>query len=200
MENIASIVEKAAKCAELEKKRYDEEIAQCEESILRAQTLKKYLKAELRECFLMAGLKSLGEIAWNELNGENKWKKENVLAVFLSGKVPREMAEFINDHAPESIRNDRDVLFARLAREALTPFYSNNQPICSIASLVNRESPFRVPQQFLTDNEVMIAAIHRYPEILEHTALPFEILDDSEVFRAFLTSDRIEGIWGGVTT
>lgn len=198
MENIASIVEKAAKCKELEKKRYDEKLAQCEISIRQAQAMRQHLMAERLQCHLIASLKSLGAMAWHALSSENNWKKENV--AFLSGKIPHDMAEqFIIQKAPESIRNDRDVLLARLAQDEFTTYYEIQHCVICVTSF-DQLLPIRLPEQLLTDKQVVAAAVHRYPETLVQTAISWELLDDIDVFRAFLTSKRIQRIWGEATT
>jgi len=115
-------------------------------------------------------------------------EKENVLAVFRytpTYKFPDELKESSwNDTTPESIRNDRDILLARLHDLDLkSPYsYTSSDPAL-----------FRIPDQLLDDKEIVIAVVvDRYPEVLKQDVLPKELLDDKDVFRAFIRSPRTD--------
>jgi hypothetical protein len=181
MEKINSIVEDAASKAERKKKRSAEEISQIDEEIRVLKERKQRIAKANQQYHLISRLKVSGGSAWRLLGPECKRKKENVLAVYLSGEIPLEMSEeLFYQNAPESIQNDRDVLLARLAQEAFAEYYYS----AGVA-------PFRIPEQFLADKEIVTAVVHRYPQVLMQGVLPEELLDDEDVFRAYFTSNRM---------
>jgi hypothetical protein len=145
MEYVVSTVEAAAIRAEQMKKRSAEVISQIDEEI-RVLLERKQLFAKANQHYhLKSSLKVSGESAWRLLLPEFKWRKENVLAVYVSGKIPREMKEeLFHQKAPESIQNDRDVLLARLAQEDFAEFYHRTG-----------STPFRIPEQSLADKEIV---------------------------------------------
>lgn len=113
-----------------------------------------------------------------------QWGKETVLAVLLSGRLPTEMLEKNwNKKAPDSIRDDRDILLVRLSHN----FFSHDYRYYSKNFI---SDVFRLPDQFLSDKPVVLAAVIRYPEVLLQSGFPKQILDDADVFRAYLDSDR----------
>ena len=88
---------------------------------------------------------------------------------------------------PSLIREDRDILLARMKSEHFTlpyKYYSHNRDA----------APFRIPKQFLNDEEVVAAAVRRYPEVLmQDDALPApELFDSKKVFLSFVQSERME--------
>jgi hypothetical protein len=187
MENISAIVEQAAK-------RNSQAMAECNDELDVINERKQRLLHANRQYQIIASLKTSGGSSWKHLTAENKWKKENVLAVFLSGKIPRELKESsFQQSAPEMIRNDRDVLFARLAQDDFAHYYYEPIRTSDVYEIPRRieSNPFRVPEPLLADKEVITAVVHRYPEILILDVLPAELLDDIDVFRAYLTSKRL---------
>lgn len=69
---------------------------------------------------LVENLKTKGAQAWKALSKERKWEKANVLAVLCCDKnLPAELYEsqWNTNAIPEVLRQDRDVLLARLARK-----------------------------------------------------------------------------------
>jgi len=182
-------------------KRRAEEISQCTQDLARKQkqlrqlqkeasALQKrqgFLKAEqeLFESGLLDKLKKEGAKAWRKVKLRNtRWKKESVLAVFFSGKLPCEMEEKNwNMYAPESLSEDRDVLLARVGRAEFLNHYAFYSPSSDA-------KPFRIPQALLGDKEVVTAVVHRYPEVLLQDDIPMEILDDVDLFYAYWNSER----------
>jgi len=203
MENITAIVDQAAASAERGHKRKADEISQCatelarlEEEIRAVRDRQRRLTKENKQYELVASLKQDGAKAWKELTEENKWKKANVLAVLvcsgseMEGILPRELMEYHwkRDSVPvhAALREDRDILLARLANKE---FQSHYDP----THYSRHASPiFRLPQQFYGDKEVAIATVKKYPEILMQDVLPGELLDDEELFFAYLHSDRLK--------
>jgi hypothetical protein len=115
MENIASKVENDAK-------RNSQAMAECDNEISVIDKRKQRLLAANHQYHLLADLKTSGASSWNQLRPKKKWKKEKVLAVFLSGKIPPELTEkSFQQCAPETIRNNRDIFLACVASKM---FYS----------------------------------------------------------------------------
>ena len=139
--------------------------------------------ASTSEDSILASLKTDGEKAWKKLHSTKKWKKESVLAVFASGKLPGAMKTGNgnwNRNAPYSIRNDRDILLARLAHE--NNWRNWDHP------------PFRIPRQFLDDKEVVLAVADRCPGALMRDPISSELLDDKDVLLAYVNSDSVKEI------
>ena len=165
-----------------------------EERKARLQSEREQYELELQLLRGEGFLPSCEQHIWEQLNDENKWKKENVLAVFRRTpryKIPDELKESSwNDTAPELIRDDRDILLARLQKLDLKSPYSYTSSCPAL---------FRIPDQLLDDKEIVIAVkeiviavLDRYPEVLKQDVLPKELLDDKDVFRAFIGSPRTD--------
>ena len=173
MDRIRSIVAKATEEADRGKKRTADELSRSIETVRNEQERQKCLRRSNSYYSVLARLKKEGEKAWLKLSESRKWKKENVLAVLLSRKIPERMtARCWNRNAPESIQDDRDILLARLARN--DSYFS-----------------FHLREQFLQDKEIVIAAVGRYPMVLLQDGLSAELLDDWDIFFAFVSSERM---------
>jgi len=180
MDRIRSIVAKATQDAERGKKRTADEISRSIETVREERQRQKRLRRSNSYYSVLASLKTEGEKVWLKLSESRKWKKENVLAVLLSGKIPEQMTiRNWNRIAPESIRDDRDILLARLARK--DPYWHFDD--CS----------FRLPEQFLQDKEIVTAAVGCYPPVLLQNGLSAKLLDDWDIFHAFVSSERVNG-------
>lgn len=105
--------------------------------------------------------------------------------------------ELIRQFAPEllfiylsNILNDKDILLARLAREAFSEYYDSKDA-----------TQFHIPKQLLADKEVVIAAVGRCPVVLmQDVLLNYKLLADSEVFRTYLNSKRLKDACGDAAT
>lgn len=124
---------------------------------------------------------------WNELPPEKKWQKDVVLATLQNFHLylPTSMKEEVwNDNAPDSIRNDRDVIMRRLETDGFQRHF--------VALYSTNQAEFRLPDELLSDKEVVVATMHHYPEILIQNVLPENMLDDCDVFLAYVRSDRLK--------
>jgi len=174
MDRVRSIVAKATEEAESGKKRTANELSRSIETVRKEQERQKRLRRSNSYYSVLASLKNEGEKAWLKLSESRKWKKENVLAVLLSRKIPERMtARCWERNAPESIQDDRDILLARLARN--DPYFS-----------------FHLREQFWQDKEVIIAAMVCDPAVLLQDGLSAELLDDWDIFFAFVSSERMK--------
>jgi len=187
-ESIVSLAEAAATKAERRMKRNADEVSKCEREIAVIGNRAKRLKTENEQLSLVTSLRKEGSFAWNKLISTNdKWKKENVLAVFLSGKIPPAMREARwRQEAPASIRDDRDILLARLCyNKEFAQHYRYYSP--------RREAvPFCIPEPLRKDEEIVVASVRAYPEVLlQAHLLPALHLDDIHVVRAYLQSERL---------
>ena len=80
--------------------------------------------------------------------------------------------------APESIRDDKDILLARLAQKDFQkPFLASGQQ-------------FRMPTELLKDKPTLIAVLNQCPKVLDQDGIPEEFFNDEEVFRAYIQSPR----------
>ena len=122
-----------------------------------------------------------------------------MLAVLLCGKeLPEELKE--GDHwlcdegrcspIPQELRRDRDILLARLARKDFSHQYTARY---YLSNGHTRSLPlFQLPHQLYTDKEVLIATLRQYPEILLQDFVSDKFLDDSDVFLAYIHSERLK--------
>ena len=202
MDNITAIVDQAAASADRRRKRKADEISQCgtelarlEEEIRGVRDRQRRLMEQNRQYDLVASLKQDGAKAWKGLTEENKWKKANVLAVLVCSDskkegLPRELNEYSwrnGDTVPAALHEDRDILLARLANKEFQSNYDSTMYYPRHATPI-----FRLPRQFHGDKEVAIATVKKYPEILKQDVLSGELLDDEELFFAYLHSDRLK--------
>jgi len=168
---IHAVVEQAAESAKREFQRTVAKLEDVMEEKRQLERLEESLRAEMKQHQLTANLKRSGRFCWKGLNESNKWKKENVLAVFVSGRIPAEFTERLWCRtAPKSIRDDKQILLARLAAH---------------------KGLFRVPSiksWELNDKPTLIAVVNRSPNVLDRDGTPEEFLDDEEIFRAYIRS------------
>lgn len=214
MENITAIIEKEAAKAQRRGKRKAREISQCDAQLANDQKeldalqermrttreKRRRLQTEQKQNTLVESLKAKGAIAWNALSKERKWQKANVLAVLCCDKdekLPEQLREphwssdvALNRNAvPEALRQDRDVLLARLARKDFSADYASWWP---------RPRVFHLPPQFHGDKLVVLATLKQYPRILEQDVLTEALLDDRDVFLAFLNSKKLKANYFGL--
>ena len=204
MDRIARILEAATENAERGLERTANALLETEQQLRALEERKKRLQYEKEQYELELKLRSsagrwkrrrgsLTRRIWQKLSDGNKWKKENVLFMFIHSTwsaLPDELCEghfpiaarpracWYNT-APESIRDDRDILLVRLAHKHFTIHYNG---------YALRVPFFRIPEQYVADKEVVLAVVDRYPAVLNQDVLPRHLLDDKDVFRAFIRS------------
>jgi len=164
---------------------------QLEQQLGILRNMKERMQAENVQYKLELKLRSEGSRrVWEKLNDENKWKRENVLAVFIHEpfRFPAELSERgWNDTVPEFIRDNKDILLARLIHPRFRELY--------IRTGNHARPPLQIPDQFVAHKETVLALVDRYPEVLNQDVLPVELLDDKDVFRACIRSTRLKGIY-----
>jgi len=203
MEHITAIVNQAAAQAERRKKRKADEISHCDEELAGKQQQLARLQREIRDIGsrkrrlqnenqqdeLLMSLQRDGAKAWKGLCEENKWQKASVLAVLTSenkDELPPQLQErsWNSDTVPAALREDRDILLARLAHKSWVSHY---------ISWSRRRCPlFQLPPQFQNDEEVLLAAVNRYPEIMINGWFPEDLFDNEEFFLAYVHSGRLK--------
>jgi hypothetical protein len=99
-----------------------------------------------------------------------------------------EPQHFWNETVPESIRNDRDVLLARL---------KNLHFLCTCHLRESQDLPvFRLPRKYANDKQVVVSLVGCCSKTWDHGVLSEEMLDDEDVFRAYCNNntwwDRID--------
>jgi hypothetical protein len=189
MENIAAIIDQEAKKAERRNKRKAKEISQCDSELAElaertraVREKRRRLYSEQQQSDLVKSLKTKGAEAWSKLSNERKWQKANVLAVLCCEKAsPRELQErqWTTGAIPRYIREDRDILLARLARKDF-PLDSLWWPVV-----------FRLPPQFHGDKQVALATLKVYPRLLEQDVLTEALLDDPDICLAYVYSEKL---------
>lgn len=136
-----------------------------EDEVMALRRRKRDLVAdvELYDNGLLGQLKEKGKSIWKKLPWNVRWKKEVLLAVFLSGKIPPEMEdENWKTYTPtKRIRDDRDLLLVRVMRK----------------TYADPPAHITIPKSLWRDGEVIAAALHRYPEWLESDSFPKLVLD-----------------------
>ena len=118
MDHIKEIIEESKETAQLQAKSCGARICKIDKQISELQERKRKLNAAKNQYSNIAKLNEEGAAAWGELSNKNKWKKENILAVFCSSKdIPEQFQEeFWRENAPEELVDDRDILLARASR------------------------------------------------------------------------------------
>jgi len=199
MENITAIIGAEKTKAQRQSKRKAAEISQCDTELAAYQkevealqekmrTIKgkrQRLESDKRQNTLVESLETKGAQAWRSLSKERKWEKANVLAVLCCDKkLPPELHEqkWNTDTIPKVLRQDRDVLLARLAR---TKDFSATYSSSWLPQL------FSLPPQFHGDKTVVMATLKQYPKVLEQDVLTEALLDDRDVFLAFVHSEKL---------
>lgn len=126
--------------------------------------------------------------SWKSLDAKNQWIKEHVWCVLCaSSELPREMTEENWERGvPASIRNDRDLLLARMDRKEFAEYYNKRHINTSTARI------FLLPSSFCGDKQVVTKVVKLWPKILLQNVLTQEILADKDVFGAFLDSDQVK--------
>jgi len=131
-----------------------------------------------------------GGTAWDELRPDTvEWNQQVVLAVLNCEKTrPHRLTECVWRTVPATIRNDREILLTRLSRIDFAKGYK-------WYSYDNTLEPFRIPRDFLGDEEVVAAAVRAYLEVLwkyKNGTFPVpEIMNSEIIFMAFVESQRM---------
>ena len=174
---IHAVVEQATELAKVERQQTAIALRGVVKAKRKLEVFEASLRAEERQQELTANLKLWGRFCWKDLNNSNKWKKENVLAVFVSGRIPAEFTERLwYEMAPESVRDDKDILLVRLAQKDFSnPFLASGHQ-------------FRMPANLLNDKPTLIAVLNQCPKVLDQDGIPEEFFNDGEVFRAYIRS------------
>lgn len=131
--------------------------------------------------------------AWNSMEEEKKWKKEIILILLLSHHEDRFDLTYPWQHAPESIRNDSDVVLARLCvwssslvlpRIVLPLPRQRDVSFLSFGDDQQNHPSHFVPEHFWGDKAFVLIALKLFPEALL-TLVPVNLLGDPDVFWAF---------------
>jgi len=112
---------------------------------------------------------------WRSLSPEDKMDKKFILAAMESEKIPTVLDDFPNSNLPPSIRRDKDILLARVARQDFQQKYEDDR--------------FYVPAQLRSDKEVMMAIIPKHCSVVE--CMSNALRNDDEIFLAVLSSDSM---------
>jgi hypothetical protein len=192
MDKIILLTTRSKDRIELERKRLRDELDAFAEETRRYEQRKKALHRQIKDNAYLQDLATLGHSAWYHLSEDVKWTKETILTAFSSGNVPEKMKEDMwYTEAPDDVRFDRDILLARLH------FCYDDQCENIFASAYRsyrgqRSEEFHLPAAYRNDKEVVCTLVRNCPKILEQNVLARDLLDDPDVFEAFLKS---KGEW-----
>ena len=110
---------------------------------------------------------------WRSLSPEDRMEKKFILAAMESEIIPSVLDDFPNSNLPPSIRRDKDILLARVARHDFQQKYKDDR--------------FYVPTNLRGDKEVMMSIISKHCSVVE--CMSNALRNDDEIFQAVLSSD-----------
>lgn len=146
--------------------------------------------------------KKIDYLEWLKLTEDEKWHKDVVVAMishydyrYLPLQYREESWCGNNDNweVPSKLLEDRDVVLARLRCPDFLRYYTTTHESMDTDRRLILPT-FTINEGFLGDKEVLVAAIHQYPEVLllQCDQISENLLNDDEVFQAYLNSMR----WG----
>lgn len=112
---------------------------------------------------------------WDSLTEDEQRSKEFILAALQSEELPEDFDGFSSNTFPSSIRNDRDIFLARVAREDFASEYQHDRLF--------------VPPKLRADKEVILKIIPKHPAVVESMAC--SLRDDEDVFLALLSNEEL---------
>ncbi|KAG7338092.1 protein of unknown function DUF4116 containing protein [Nitzschia inconspicua] len=152
-----------------------EQILECKRQIEFWTKKLKDLEKEQDKRIKLARLRVDAENFWSSLTTEEQRQKVFVLAALESEELPEEFDDFSSNVFPSSIRKDRDVFLARVAREDFESRY--------------RYDRLFVPPKLRADKEVILNVIPKHPAIVE--SMSCSLRDDTDIFLAVLSNESL---------
>jgi hypothetical protein len=148
------------------------EILECKRQIQYWRSKLDVLEEEQTVYLKLAKLRVCAVANWQRLSREEKNDKKYILAALESPILPSALEDFQNSGFPPSIRMDKDILLARVARD---DFYEKYE-----------EERLFIPPNLRGEKCVILSIIPKHVAVVECMACTLR--DDSDIFRAVLSS------------
>lgn len=152
-----------------------EQILECKRQIEIWTAKLSILEKEQDKRIKLARLRVDAENAWESLTKEEQRNKEFILAALESEELPNDFDDFTGNVFPSSIRKDRDVFLARVAREDFETRY--------------RDDRVFVPPALRGDKDVILKIIPKHVAVVESMASSLRC--DRDIFLACLSTPNL---------
>lgn len=154
-------------------KRRCEEILECKRQIEYWRSKLDVLEREQTVQIKLARLRLDAASAWRCLSSRDRMEKKFILAAMQSKELPSVLDDFPSCNLPPTIRMDRDILLARVARDDFESKYEDER--------------FFVPPKLRGDKQVIMTILEKHCDVVE--CMSNNLRDDQEVFRKLLNSN-----------
>ena len=148
------------------------EILECKRQIQFWRSKLDILEEEQTVYLKLAKLRVNAASNWRRLSREERNDKKYILAALESPILPSALEDFSNSGFPPSIRMDKDILLARVARD---DFYRKYE-----------EERLFIPPNLRGDKSLMLTIIPKHVAAVE--CMSCTLRDDTDIFRAVLSS------------
>ena len=149
-----------------------QQILECKRQIEFWRSKLDVLEKEQTMQIKLARLRLDASSTWRSLSPRDRMDKRLILAAMESDKLPTSLDDFPNCNLPPSIRSDKDILLARVARNDFQEKYDDER--------------FFVPPNLRGDKKVMMAIIPKAPTVIE--CMSNNLRNDDEIFEILLSS------------
>mmetsp|Transcript_19917 Transcript_19917/g.43284 ORF Transcript_19917/g.43284 Transcript_19917/m.43284 type:complete len:822 (+) Transcript_19917:256-2721(+) len=156
-----------------ENERRCQQILECKHHIDYWKAKLDVLEKEQTTKIKLARMRLDAESTWKSLSSRDRKEKKFILAAMESSKeLPSVLDDFPSSNLPPSIRMDKDILLARVARNDFGGKYDDDRLF--------------VPPKLRGDKEVVLAIIPKHCAVVE--CMSSNLRDDPEVFLAVLAA------------
>ena len=149
-----------------------QEILECKRQIEFWRSKLDVLEKEQTIQIKMARLRLDAASTWRSLSPRDKMEKQFILAAMESKHLPQILDDFPSSNLPPSIRMDRDILLARVARDDFKGKYDDDRLF--------------VPPKLRGDKEIIMTIIPKHCDVVE--CMSNNLRDDDEIFQILLSS------------
>ena len=152
-----------------------QQILECKEQIEFWRSKLNVLEEEQTTHIKLARLRLDACSTWRALSSKDKTEKKFILAAMESEELPPILDDFANGNLPPSIRMDKDILLARVARHDFERKY--------------RYERLFVPPKLRGDKQLMLAIIPKHCAVVE--CMSNNLRNDDEIFQTVVSNPKL---------
>jgi hypothetical protein len=152
-----------------------QQILECKRKIEFWRSKLDVLEKEQTMQIKLARLRIDAASTWRALSPRDKMEKKFILAAMESKELPTILDDFASGNLPPSIRMDKDILLARVARHDFQDKYDDERLF--------------VPPKLRGDKQIMMAIIPKHCAVVE--CMSNNLRNDDEIFQTVLSNSTL---------
>ena len=152
-----------------------QQILECKEKIEFWRSKLDVLEEEQTTHIKLARLRIDAASTWRALSSEDKMEKKFILAAMESEMLPTILDNFANGNLPPSIRMDKDILLAQVARHDFEKKFKDERVF--------------VPPKLRGDKQIILAIIPKHCAVVE--CMSNNLRNDNEIFQTVVSNPEL---------